>query len=287
MVVFSTRTSRQAGGRSVEPWARPQSNSFPRANVSSPGTRPAAARALPTREAPPYRPTTVYGCPQSSSSSIVWESGRAVISTSSPRASSSSTSGRRTRTWAEFVRSTQTRTGLTLSACLGRVRLLALENLLQACEVGLEHLLRLALDHRTGELHHPAGLALADNLDLRAVARRREIVLDAHLHRSGHRLDREARIGLELDDLDRGLHVAVHHRPFLTPARADANGAVVRAVYLVEAVLPGREVRRIGDVREHVPHRAVDRDLVLDLHEREPTTYRTRDSMKQSRVLFG
>src|SRR5919204_847418 len=109
MVELGIRSARQTTGRSVEPWASAQSKPRPRAKRSSSATRPAAARALPARATPPYRPSASYRWPQSSSSSSVCDSGRAVISTSCPSRSSSSTSGLSTSTWAVLVRSTQTR----------------------------------------------------------------------------------------------------------------------------------------------------------------------------------
>ena len=92
------RSSREATGRSVEPWASAQPKPLPRPKRTMSATRPAAARALPARDAPPWCPSVVCGWPQSSSSSSVCESGRAVISTSCPSLSSSSTSGLSTST---------------------------------------------------------------------------------------------------------------------------------------------------------------------------------------------
>src|SRR5215218_1405645 len=109
MVVFGIPSMRAAGGRSTEAWASAKSNFRPRPNRSIPRRRSAVASALWKRCAPPWRPITRYGCPQSSRSSTVCESGRAVSSTSWPSCSSSSTSGRRTGTCAVFVKSTQTR----------------------------------------------------------------------------------------------------------------------------------------------------------------------------------
>ena len=96
---------------SVEPCASAQSKRRRRAQPVRVRTRLAAARALSRRATPPWRPITVCGRPHCSSSSTVCESGRAVSSTSWPAASSRSTSGRRTITWAVLVKSTQTRIG--------------------------------------------------------------------------------------------------------------------------------------------------------------------------------
>ena len=73
-------------------------------------TRPAAARALPAREPPPWCPITVCSIPWSSSSSSVWANARAVTETSQPRSRRRRTSGAKMTAWGELVRSIQTRT---------------------------------------------------------------------------------------------------------------------------------------------------------------------------------
>jgi len=70
-IVFGTRSARQAIGRSVDPCAIAAPKRPRRPNRSIAATRPPAARALPTREPPPWWPTTVCSMPCSSSSSIV------------------------------------------------------------------------------------------------------------------------------------------------------------------------------------------------------------------------
>src|SRR4051794_37524668 len=137
--------------RAASPWGAPPAWRRPPPKRSIPPPRPAAARAFPTRETPPYSPSVVYGCPQSSSSSSVCERGRAVISTSCPSRSSSSTSGLSTRTWAVLVRSTQIRT----RSVLRRPAVFDLEQLLN------HHLERGVLDaEAVGELalQSPANL---------------------------------------------------------------------------------------------------------------------------------
>src|SRR3954449_7026380 len=149
------RRRRLATGRSVEPWASAASKLLPRPNLIISATRPAAALALPAREAPPWWPSVVCAWPQSPSSSSVCESGRAVISTSWPSLSSSSTSGLSTNTCAVLVRSTQTLT----SSLLGGSAILDLEELLD------HHLKRGVLDAKAlgqlalQHLSHLVGIA--------------------------------------------------------------------------------------------------------------------------------
>ncbi len=110
MVVFGTRRTRQAIGRSVEPCASATSKRPRRPNATIAATRSAAARALPAREPPPWWPITVCSIPWSSSSSSVWAKARAVTETSQPRSRRRRTSGAKITAWGELVRSIQTRT---------------------------------------------------------------------------------------------------------------------------------------------------------------------------------
>src|SRR6476659_1553346 len=120
------RRSAAATVTSFEPWPRARSKrpcERPRrpAQRASAVARDASPTASAATRPPRWRPMTSTWSPKRSASPTVCAKSRAVTSTSAPRARSTSTTGRITRTCGLFVRSTQTRTGRVASASRGRV----------------------------------------------------------------------------------------------------------------------------------------------------------------------
>src|SRR6476469_8999800 len=120
------RRSAAATVTSFDPWPRARSKrpcERPRrpAQRASAVARDASTTALAATRPPRWRPMTSACSPKRSASPTVCAKSRAVTSTSAPRARSTSTTGRITRTCGLFVRSTQTRTGRGAWAFGGRV----------------------------------------------------------------------------------------------------------------------------------------------------------------------
>src|SRR4029450_940218 len=104
------RSRRAATVTSLEPWPSARSKGpLRRAQRTSAAERSARPTALATSRAPRWWPMTSQSTPRRSASSTVCAKSRAVTRTSAPRARSTAMTGRRTRTWGLFVRSTQIR----------------------------------------------------------------------------------------------------------------------------------------------------------------------------------